>query len=292
VGPEFIRFDREMIRVGRHSVKADVCLSHPGVSRLHAELSVGAGIISVRDLKTPNGVRVNGRRIEHGTLNTGDRVEFGPVTYRVEDSGLKLLTLPGMQLEVSDLAIRRSGVSLLEGVRFAVKANEFVGILGPSGAGKSTLLKCLASFVPAAAGHIEFDGLDIAANLDKFQAESCGAGASPRGARASSQLRLPERRGVSLRRAGARPSRSSRTRCRPSCRARRTFAGHNCANGWSHSCSVGSEPAVLPQVRIIPSAEGLAATHLRMGRSFGQKQDGRREFSLCRTKYRRYDMAS
>lgn len=170
-GPSFIRLGRNKIRVGRDAA-ADVCIDHPGVSRLHAELSFDASGIFVRDLKTPNGLRVNGSRVDESLLRTGDRLEFGPVTYSVEADGLRLVTLSGMRLDVSQLAIERSGKAFLEAVDFSIGPNEFVGILGPSGAGKSTLLKCLTSFLPAAAGKIQFDGLDLAANLDKFQSEA------------------------------------------------------------------------------------------------------------------------
>ena len=47
---------------------------------------------------------------------------------------------------------------VLEGISFAVKTGEVVGILGPSGCGKTTLLNIIAGFLPQDAGQVSMQG--------------------------------------------------------------------------------------------------------------------------------------
>jgi len=68
---------------GRHTIgrtqDADITLEDESVSRRHAEFSVDEmGIVSVRDLKSTNGTRINGETIasEFCRLNEGDRLHF------------------------------------------------------------------------------------------------------------------------------------------------------------------------------------------------------------------------
>jgi DNA-binding NtrC family response regulator len=63
----------------------DVVLPVRGVSRRHAEIRVGGGGVTFRDLGSRNGVRVGGRRVESGTLAPGDRFRIGPVELELEE---------------------------------------------------------------------------------------------------------------------------------------------------------------------------------------------------------------
>ena len=64
-------------------------------------------------------------------------------------------------LEVKGLGSGYGRVPILHGIDLAVGEAEIVGILGHNGMGKTTLLKTLMGIIPATAGSIEFDGLDI-----------------------------------------------------------------------------------------------------------------------------------
>ncbi len=65
-------------------------------------------------------------------------------------------------LEVDGLVVRYGGIEALHGVSLRVDAGEIVGLLGPNGAGKSSTLAGIMGLVKPAAGHVRFEGADIA----------------------------------------------------------------------------------------------------------------------------------
>ena len=64
----------------------------------------------------------------------------------------------GMKLRVTDLAVSRGGVPVLEGLSFALSGGGALVLRGPNGAGKTTLLRTLAGLQPPLAGRIEGAG--------------------------------------------------------------------------------------------------------------------------------------
>lgn len=59
-----------------------------------------------------------------------------------------------MELRVTDLAVARGGLALVEGLSFALAPGEALVLRGPNGSGKTTLLRTLAGLQPALAGEI------------------------------------------------------------------------------------------------------------------------------------------
>ncbi|KZT38562.1 P-loop containing nucleoside triphosphate hydrolase protein [Sistotremastrum suecicum HHB10207 ss-3] len=72
-------------------------------------------------------------------------------------------TTKNPMLEVRDLEIRYAPElpSVINGVSFALRAGERIGLLGRTGSGKSTLVKSLLRFVDPHRGSIKIDGIDI-----------------------------------------------------------------------------------------------------------------------------------
>ncbi|GBC84420.1 Transcriptional regulatory protein GlrR [bacterium HR11] len=64
--------------LGRDAVQADYVADDATVSRRHCELTVGRDGVWVRDLGSKNGTWLNGRRVQAGILEPGDRLEVGP----------------------------------------------------------------------------------------------------------------------------------------------------------------------------------------------------------------------
>ena len=64
-------------------------------------------------------------------------------------------------LEVSGVVKRFGGFTALDGVDFAVRPGERVGLIGPNGSGKSTLVNCIAGTLRNEEGRIRFEGREI-----------------------------------------------------------------------------------------------------------------------------------
>ncbi len=68
--------DSDVATVGRHP-DSDIFLDDITVSRRHAEFHQETPGFSVHDVGSLNGTYVNGRRVEHQAVSTGDEVQVG-----------------------------------------------------------------------------------------------------------------------------------------------------------------------------------------------------------------------
>lgn len=77
-----------------------------------------------------------------------------------------------MELVVTDLAVQRGGLTVLEGLTFGVAPGEALVLQGPNGIGKTTLLRSLAGLQPPVAGTINLppESLTYAAHADGLKA--------------------------------------------------------------------------------------------------------------------------
>lgn len=62
-----------------------VALPMAGVSRVHARLTVEAGVLRVEDLQSKNGTFIEGRRVRSGEVELNGEVRFGPVHLRFRE---------------------------------------------------------------------------------------------------------------------------------------------------------------------------------------------------------------
>lgn len=84
-GKTFLLADGTTI-LGR-SGECGLVIDHNSVSGNHARLAVEAGVTRIFDLKSKNGVRINGELWEESTLKAGDIVEIGKVRLRYVGPG-------------------------------------------------------------------------------------------------------------------------------------------------------------------------------------------------------------
>lgn len=68
---------------------------------------------------------------------------------------------PAARLEAADVDVVFGGFRALDGARLEARAGEVVGIIGPNGAGKTTLVNVITSMVPATAGTVRMNGVDL-----------------------------------------------------------------------------------------------------------------------------------
>lgn len=64
-------------------------------------------------------------------------------------------------IEVRGLTKRYREHVAVEGLSFDISPGEVVGFLGPNGAGKSTTMRILSGYMPATAGSVKIDGVDV-----------------------------------------------------------------------------------------------------------------------------------
>ncbi len=93
-----LHLDQPVIRIGR-SLDNDVRVSSTRVSRHHARIEFQAGVPWIEDLKSANGISVNGCTLEKGPLVQGDQISIGGgVTLEVggeSEEGVGMRTLTG-----------------------------------------------------------------------------------------------------------------------------------------------------------------------------------------------------
>ncbi len=80
-GPSLL-LDKPILLLGRHE-ECDVQLNSRKVSRKHCVIAQVGESLMVRDLGSTNGVRINGVRVEDGSLRTGDELTIGNFRYKV-----------------------------------------------------------------------------------------------------------------------------------------------------------------------------------------------------------------
>lgn len=87
-----------LLRVGR-GTSAELRLDDVCVSRLHCSFEHADAEVTLRDLRSLNGTRLNGRRVTYEVLRSGDRIRVGKTTLVYFDDGGELSELFGAQAD-------------------------------------------------------------------------------------------------------------------------------------------------------------------------------------------------
>jgi pSer/pThr/pTyr-binding forkhead associated (FHA) protein len=65
----------------------DLCIPLRVVSRRHCQLSQNNETVKIRDLDSKSGTFVNGKRISDATIEAGDYITIGPLTFLLQVDG-------------------------------------------------------------------------------------------------------------------------------------------------------------------------------------------------------------
>lgn len=163
------------ITVGRHSSNVLV-LQHPRVSRYHAVIEQFGARFRLQDLRSDNGVFVNGRRIEkEAWIQEGD--EIGIASYRIvfQEDGFTHFDEAG-NIRLDAIRIEKwysKTAHVLKRVSISIYPKEFVALVGASGAGKSTLMNALTGFNPAngSKSRVLVNGKNLYTHMDEYRGE-------------------------------------------------------------------------------------------------------------------------
>lgn len=94
-------------------------------------------------------------------------------------------------LEVKDLQVYYGMIQAIKGISFEVNAGEVIALIGANGAGKTTTLHTITGLVPAKAGSIVFEGVDLT-KTPAHKIVSLGMAHVPEGRRIFQQLTVYE----------------------------------------------------------------------------------------------------
>jgi len=65
----------------------DLCIPLKVVSRRHCQISQNNETVKIRDLDSSGGTFLNGKRISDATVQAGDYITIGPLTFQVQING-------------------------------------------------------------------------------------------------------------------------------------------------------------------------------------------------------------
>ena len=145
-----------------------VLIDHPAISWNHARIDVRGKTVNIVDLRSSNGVFVNGQRVTTATISVGDAVRLGPVPISLQPDALVVPKAYRGEVRVDARGVTRqlesgafAGQIILDDVSLTIFPGEMVALMGPSGAGKTTLLEVLTGQRPPSAGTVLVNGLDL-----------------------------------------------------------------------------------------------------------------------------------
>lgn len=166
-----IPIGKDPLTIGR-SNKNDVVLKSNNVSRQHAIIQEENGNFVIHNLKSTNGILVNGRGVQYSVvLKNQDEIQI--LDYRMIFAEKFLLfktVAKGVALETRNLhkTVGKKKV-ILNHVNCQIESNEFVAIIGGSGAGKTTLMNAMSGFDRDVQGAVFLNGINLRENFQHFK---------------------------------------------------------------------------------------------------------------------------
>jgi ABC-type multidrug transport system ATPase subunit len=144
--------------IGRDSAN-DIVLEAPTISRFHAEVVYRDGSLEVRDLRSRNGTRLDGRVIDSARLEVGSEIGVGPFRLVFDGTELHQRDERGtVRMDAYDVTVQVKGKTILERASVSVQPGELVVVIGESGSGKTSLMRVLAGVTRPRAGVVLVNG--------------------------------------------------------------------------------------------------------------------------------------
>lgn len=142
------------LTIGREP-RNDIVLDEPNVSRFHARILQGPPI-TLEDLGSRNGTRLNNQAVSKTDLQPGDKVGIGPFRLQFDGSNVTVIDdRAGMHLQAEGVSVAvAKNKTILHPTSLTVAPGELLALVGPSGSGKSTLLKTMAAVVAPSSGRV------------------------------------------------------------------------------------------------------------------------------------------
>lgn len=95
-GGDSIPLLKPVLTVGRRE-SADIVLRFPNVSGQHCELSLQEGVWVVKDLRSSNGIKVNGTRVTEQKLQPGDKLSIAKHEFEISYTPARTGNVPAPQ---------------------------------------------------------------------------------------------------------------------------------------------------------------------------------------------------
>jgi branched-chain amino acid transport system ATP-binding protein len=159
-------------------------------------------------------------------------------------------------LSVSGLRAGYSGSEVLQGIDFAMQANDCVALIGRNGMGKTTLIRALLGLIDIYGGEASFKGIDLR-RLKTYQIAALGIGLVPEGRLIFTRLSVEENL-VATARTGS-WTLNAVYELFPQLAERRRHRGWQLSGGEQQMLAIGRALMTNPRLLILDEAtEGLA----------------------------------
>ena len=156
------------VLIGRDPT-CDVVVDAPQISWRHARITSQGGRWVVEDLRSSNGVFVNGVRTKRAVIGAKDQLFLGSIQINLDQEKVSAPKRHQGEIRLDGVDLTRrleSGKVILDKVGISIYPGELVALMGPSGAGKTTLLEILTGQKRPSDGQVLVNGIHLHDNLE------------------------------------------------------------------------------------------------------------------------------
>jgi pSer/pThr/pTyr-binding forkhead associated (FHA) protein len=150
IGGRDYRLVGKTIRIGR-ALDNDIVLEHISASRYHAIITITKDLVIFEDLKSRNGIRVNGRKAKRSELADNDEVQIGDLT------GVKFQKTPKSISATSKSGFAPFGLELIHNIIEKIKNKKTESVVSPEQKKKKLMLVSVG-FMAVAFLYLIFSG--------------------------------------------------------------------------------------------------------------------------------------